>query len=420
MRLLHTSDWHLGHTLRDWSREHEHAAFLRWLTDTLEAEQVDALVIAGDVFDTSNPSASAEECWYRFLAETRARLPSLNVVVIAGNHDSAARLEAPLPVLSALGVTVVGALPRRAESELERLVVPLTDREGKVGALLAAVPFLRPSDIPNKVASHGEGEAGCDPLIEGVRKVYTRVLDEIRARRSPGQAMLAAGHLYMVGGEVSELSERKVLGGNQHALPADIFPDDVAYAALGHLHLAQRIGGRDCVRYSGAPLPLSINEASYPHQVVLLDLKGEGVEDLRTLKVPTHVSILRVPSRGALPLAEAVQQLKELDAPASLPVDKWPFLEVEVELTEPVAGLLRQIEEAISGKGLRLVRVGKLMNGSRNSLRESARYASLRDMTPEQVFRARYDRDHQGEVSEALLSAFHELLDEVHQGGRRA
>ncbi|MFP2913001.1 exonuclease subunit SbcD, partial [Pyxidicoccus sp. 3LFB2] len=150
MRLLHTSDWHLGHTLYDVSREAEHAAFLDWLLETLEAQAVDALLVAGDIFDTANPSADAQAAWYHFVARARRRMPRLDVVVIGGNHDSAARLDAPDPLFAALGVRVVGGLPRtRGELELERLLVPLHDAKGRVGAWVAAVPYLRPADLPS-------------------------------------------------------------------------------------------------------------------------------------------------------------------------------------------------------------------------------------------------------------------------------
>src|SRR5688572_5574178 len=111
LKLCHTSDWHLGHTLHGHGREHEHARFLAFLLDVLARERADALVIAGDVFDGSNPPASAQAAWYGFLADARSRLPGLDVLVVAGNHDSAARLAAPDPVLRALGVRVVASVP---------------------------------------------------------------------------------------------------------------------------------------------------------------------------------------------------------------------------------------------------------------------------------------------------------------------
>ena len=111
MRLLHTSDWHLGHTLHEAPREEEHAAFLAWLVATIGERDVDALLVTGDVFDSSNPPASAQRSWYRFLVAAGQCRPGLQVVAIAGNHDSAARLDAPREVLAALDVRSWASCP---------------------------------------------------------------------------------------------------------------------------------------------------------------------------------------------------------------------------------------------------------------------------------------------------------------------
>jgi exonuclease SbcD len=248
LTVLHTSDWHLGHTLHDRPRVEEHAAFLAWLVELAVAERADALLVAGDLFDGPNPPAASQEQLYDFLVELRARCPGISIVLTGGNHDSAQRLDAPRSLLERLGITMVGGLPRRPDRTLDvdRLLVPLADSAGTVAAWVAAVPFLRLSDLPALEAE--------DPLIEGVAAVYAEVFAAARARRAPGQAILATGHCYLRDGALSELSERKILGGNQHALPAAIFPDDVAYVALGHLHLAQAVG-RPAVRYSGSRSP---------------------------------------------------------------------------------------------------------------------------------------------------------------------
>jgi len=411
MRLLHTSDWHLGHTLYDTTREAEHTAFLAWLLDTLEARKVDALLVAGDIFDTSNPSAEAQAAWYRFVAQARRRCPKLDVVVIGGNHDSAARLDAPHPLLSALDVRVVGGLSRSGEGvDLERLVVPLHDAGGEVRAWVAAVPYLRPADLPFL-----PGEAG-DPLIEGVRAVYTEVLASARARREPGQALVAMGHCYMVGTELSELSERRILGGNQHALPVDLFPEDVAYAALGHLHKAQRVGGREGVRYSGSPLPLSLSEKNYTHQVLLVELDGERLGSVLSLSVPREAEILRVPERGESSLDAVVKALKALPpAEEGLPDWRRPYLEVCVELPRPEPALRRQVEAALEGKAARLVKLTPRYTGSGHALADARPGPSLKERTPEDVFRARYARDYSEPLESALLEAFHLLLTQVQE-----
>ncbi|QSQ20300.1 exonuclease SbcCD subunit D C-terminal domain-containing protein [Pyxidicoccus parkwayensis] len=411
MRLLHTSDWHLGHTLYDVSREAEHAAFLDWLLDTLEAQAVDALLVAGDIFDTANPGAEAQAAWYHFVARARRRLPRLDVVVIGGNHDSAARLDAPDPLFAALGVRVVGGLPRaRGELELERLLVPLHDAKGRVGAWVAAVPYLRPADLPPVPV-----EAG-DRLVEGVRSVYGEVLSAARRRRQAGQALVAMGHCYMTGTELSALSERKILGGNQHALPVDLFPEDVAYAALGHLHKAQRVGGREGVRYSGSPLPLSLSEASYRHQVLLVELKGDALEGVRPLTVPRSTDMVRVPARDAVPLEEVVALLEALpEREADSPDWRRPYLEVCVALPRPEPSLRHKVEKVLESKAARLVKLTPAYTGTGGALAEAQPGLSLKERTPEDVFRARYARDFQEPPSPVLLEAFHTLLAEVQE-----
>jgi len=410
MRLLHTSDWHLGHTLYDVSREAEHAAFLSWLLDTLEAQSVDALLISGDIFDTSNPSAEAQAAWYHFIARARRQLPKLDVVVIGGNHDSAARLDAPDPLFAALGVRVVGGLPRsQGALDFERLLVPLHDSRGRVKAWVAALPYLRPADLPF-VQTEG------DRLVEGVREVYGVTLEAARRRRQPGQALVAMGHCYMVGTEVSLLSERKILGGNQHALPVDLFPEDVAYAALGHLHKAQRVGGRDGVRYSGSPIPLSLSEAHYRHQVLLVELAGEALGSVRPLSVPRTADMLRVPERDAVPLEEVLERLAALpELEPDMPEQARPYLEVCVSLPRPEPALRRKVEAALEGKAARLVKLTPSYTGTGLVLAESQPGLSLRDRTPEDVFKARYARDYQEPMAPALLESFHTLLAEVQE-----
>ncbi len=409
MRLIHTSDWHLGHTLHDLSRRAEHLAFFDWLLDRLESLAADALLVAGDVFDTANPSAEAQADFYEFLARARARLPKLDLVVIGGNHDSASRLDAPEPVLRAHGVKVVGGLPRRSDGSLDadRLLCPLTDAAGKVAAQVIAVPFLRPADLPTVPEAEG------DPLVEGVRRLYAEAVAAAEKRRAPGQALIAMGHLYLVGTQLSERSERKILGGNQHALPHDLFPESLSYVALGHLHLPQKVG-RDSIRYSGSPIPLSFSEISYPHQICIVDFEGEQLRELRTERIPRSVELLQLPADGPKPLDEVLPLLAALKAPASVPVERRPILEVQVRLPQPEPTLRASIEKALEGKGVRLARIATEYAGTGQSLADAAPRKALRDLNPEEVFRLRWAREHEGEPPQELLAAFRELIEDAH------
>jgi DNA repair protein SbcD/Mre11 len=403
MRILHTSDWHLGHTLRDWDRAPEHAAFLRWLLSTLEAEKVDALLIAGDIFDAANPPASAQEAWYTFLASARAASPDLEIVVIGGNHDSPARLDAANPLLRAVRVHMIGGLPRDDEPGMDgRFIVPIRSRRGE-RALVAAVPFLRPGDLPVTDA------VSIDPLVEGVRAVYHDAALRLRAQRDGGEPLLAMGHLYMAGSQLSEQSERPILGGNQHALPVDLFPDDVAYVALGHLHRAQHVGSPR-IAYSGSPIPLSMAEAGYVHQVSVVDFEGAHLDRIRSLHIPRHVELLRIPAQGEAPLADVIRAIAALPDGEGMDESLHPFLEVAIALDRPEPTLQQQVQEALRGRAVRLVKLTRVVTGTNLPLAEATTARALDDLSPDQVFVERHRREFSAPPSEALLAAFHELL----------
>lgn len=410
MRIIHTSDWHLGHTLHEVSREEEQRAFLNWLLDTIADRQADALLVCGDIFDNANPPASAQRLWYGFLAEARRRFPRLAIVAVGGNHDSAARLDAPEPVLGEFGIRVVGGVPYGDDGTVlwDRLVVPLHDGDGAVGAWVVAVPYLRPPDLPP--VPEGEG----DPLVEGVRRFYAEAIAAANRRRQPDHPLLVTGHCYMTGTTLSELSERKILGGNQHALPAELFGEGVAYAALGHLHLPQSVGGSEHIRYSGAPLPLSLGEAEYPNQVLLVEFKGETFKSVEPIRVPRAVEMRRIPDTGALPLEELLPllcALPEIDESAS--AETPPYLEVCVALDRPDPTLRQRIAAALSGRAARLMKITPVYPGSAGPLAAMAPERSLRDFTPEEVFVQRYRSSFDADPPSEFLAAFHTLVEEV-------
>ncbi|MEE4377809.1 MAG: exonuclease SbcCD subunit D C-terminal domain-containing protein [Candidatus Competibacteraceae bacterium] len=408
MRLFHTADWHLGQTLHGISREYEHRCFLDWLLDTLVEHQADALLIAGDVFDSANPPATAQALFYHFIAAAKRRCASLDIVVVGGNHDSPARLEAPQPLLTHLGVHLVGTLPRQLDrhSDLQRIIVPLHNRHGEIAAWCAAVPFLRPVDLPSIDSDTA------DPLVEGVTQVYRQVLTTLRERLTPNQALLATGHCYMVGTQLSELSERKILGGNQHALPVGIFPADLTYGALGHLHLAQAVGKQEHIRYSGSPIPLSLAEEHYPHQIVQVDFSAGQCQAITALPVPRSVEIIRLPTQPPLPLEAVEKQLNALDL-APLPPERQPFLEVTVLLDQPEPSLRHRIDHCLASKPVRLLKIASHYTGTEQSLADSVPEIHLQELTPDEVFIRRYRQHHADEPSSALLNAFHQLLESV-------
>jgi exonuclease SbcD len=412
MRLLHTSDWHLGQTLHNFDRTYEHQCFLDWLLDTLVAERIDALLIAGDVFDNANPSAASQRQLYRFLQQARARSPQLDIVIIAGNHDSAGRLEAPGPLLEAHGTRVVGNIARDADGnvDLERLLVPLTGPEGTVQAWCVAIPFLRPGDVP-RIARAADAEDGdsFDAYLAGTALLYQQAYALARGRATAGQAIVAMGHCHMVGGDSSPDSERRIVIGGSEALPATMFDAATAYAALGHLHLAQRVAKQEHLRYCGSPLPLSFAEIGYQHQVLRIDLEGERASAIVPLPVPRAVELLRVPARPA-PLKDVIAELVGLDLP-ELPEAAWPYLEVRVLLDGPEPGLRAQVEAALEGKQLRLAKIEPTRRVVTTAGAEPAlSLDQLAQLQPDDIFRRLWQQRFGEDAPDEQLRAFAELL----------
>lgn len=431
IRLVHTADWHLGHSLRGHGRAREHRAFLSWLVELCVEREVDALLVAGDVFDRGHPPASAQQMWFDFLAElheaTREPRP-VTVIAIAGNHDAPSRLTAPSALLRGKDVHVVGGVGRSDDGTIdaESMVFPLrgrgADADGRVLAYALAVPFLRPHDLravdlPD--AERSELVAGA-PLdaARGARAVYEAVLAQ--ARRCGPEPVVALGHAHLVGCEPSLLSERRVLLGGEEALSHRVFPDGIDYVALGHLHRAQRVSRkREDRRYSGSPIPLSMAETGYHHQVVVVDLPapGETGAEVRIdpVAIPRAVDLLRLPDGGPAGPDDVEAALRALpergEAVGPEERDGWPFVEARVRIDKPEPGLRTRIEEAIADRAARLVRIDlQRVGGDRRAL-DAAGTAqrTLSELTPEEVFARRWASQHGGEPPVELQRAFLDL-----------
>jgi exonuclease SbcD len=408
MRLLHTSDWHLGQTLHNFERVYEHQCFLDWLLDTIIIEQAEALLISGDIFDNANPSAASQKQFYRFMQQAKTRTPHLNIILIAGNHDSPGRLEAPGPLLQALDIAVVGHVTRHGNGDidLERLVLPLTNRAGAIAAWCLAIPFLRPGDVPRIDAD--AVAAGSDPYMAGIALLYQQALQLALSKRQPGQAIMALGHCHMVGGEISADSERRIVIGGAEALSAGMFDPAIAYAALGHLHLAQSVGKQNHVRYSGSPLPMSFSEIGYPHQILRIDLDGEAVTEITPIPVPRAVELLRVPAKPA-PIDEVLAVLAALDLPEA-PWQALPLLEVRVLLDAPEPGLRARIDAAIEGKPVRLAKIETSIARAANAEAVTISLDELEKLQPEDIFKRLYQQKYSNAAPADQIAAFTELL----------
>ncbi|MFN9717320.1 MAG: exonuclease SbcCD subunit D C-terminal domain-containing protein [Planctomycetota bacterium] len=408
LKVLHTADWHLGQSFFGFDRDYEHGQFLDWLLSTLISEQPDVLLVSGDVFDSINPSAAAQKRYYNFLAGAHAGCPKLQIVIIAGNHDAGARLEAPSDLLESLNITLVGTVHRSENGAIDhrRFLVPLRDHTGVTRAVVVAIPFLRPADVPLIADAK-------DPYLDGIRLLYhttTEAARQMRAGLCPDGPILAMGHCHLHGAAESSDSERRLVVGGAEALNEETFPSELAYVALGHLHKAQAFGnGR--IQYSGSPLPLSFAELRYPHQILKLRFRGPSLASAESLLVPSIVPLVTVPESGSAPLAEILHQLRTWPVQPELPQEQYPFLEVRIREHGPDPTRRQQIENALDGKPLRLSSI-KIERQGHNHFaagHEAERF-HVQMMSPEEVFRAAYQERFGNDAEEPLIQAFREIL----------
>ncbi|KAA0020677.1 exonuclease subunit SbcD [Salinicola corii] len=401
MKLLHTADWHLGQSFHGQERHVEHRAFLDWLLATLVERQSDALLIAGDIFDVVNPSLRAQELLYDFIVAAHAALPALEIVMIAGNHDSGSRIELPAPLMKSLKTHALGRVHWLDDGRLDsdRLLVPLHDAKGTLKGWCLALPFLRPAEVTG-------GEI--DDYRDGIARVHQELIAAAEAHRQPGQALVAMSHAHLQGAAVSEASERPIVIGGEESVPATLFPESIAYVALGHLHRPQQVGEAR-IRYSGSPLPLDFSESHYPHQVLEVTLDGDTLGEIETLPIPRHVALQRV---GPGSLEEIERELEALEADAELPRERWPWLEIRVDLDAPRPDLRARIEAAMAGKPLRLLRIhSRYPNAS--SQEDVNANVDLDSLTPQEIFTRTWQSRYGNPPPEDVLADFASLLQQV-------
>lgn len=408
MKILHTADWHIGQLFHEYDRTPEHQQFLNWLVQTIQNEQVEVLLISGDVFDISNPAAASIKMFYTFLNGATKANPNLQIIITAGNHDSAARLEAPKPLLESSNVHIIGLVEKDADGNInyEKLLVPIHDASGYVKIWCLAVPFLRMGDYP--------AIADCaNPYTEGVTALYEEAFQYASLKKQNGQSIIAMGHLHTHHAEISDLdkTERLIMGGVE-CIPATAFHPDLKYVALGHIHKAQRIGGKEHIRYSGSPLPMSFSELNYKHQVIVFELEEE-ISNLKSIEIPLFVPLLRIPLKP-LPLHEVIallEQLPIMDQHSELS----PYLEVRVLLDGPEPALRHKIETALIGKQVRLAKIDVSYLASAGQKDEFITQEKLSELQPLDVFNKIYQSRYNSEVPPTILQLFQQVAQEVNQ-----
>lgn len=349
MKILHTADWHLGQTFYDNDRTPEHLAFLNWLFKTIKEEEIDAVLVSGDVYDNANPSHKAIAVLYEFIQKIQTELPQLQLIFTGGNHDSALRLEQPLPLLQKSNIKIIGSSKMDADKRIrfEDVVVRLNNPDGK-DVLCLAVPFLRLGDYPLS-------EKGTFEYVDGVRNYYQQAYEFAKSLATNNEPILAMGHLHARGVKVEdrESAERDIIGGVEMISGSD-FPKDLVYVALGHIHKAQKVGDQEHIRYCGSPIPLSFAEKNYKHQVIILTI-NDGLERIESKEIPILIPLLTVPSQPK-PFAEVLTALDALELELKN-AETPPYVEVLVDVTQMEANYAEMIKQRFDSINAKLVKI---------------------------------------------------------------
>ncbi|MEI6715816.1 MAG: exonuclease subunit SbcD [Verrucomicrobiota bacterium] len=413
LKLLHTADWHLGQSFHGFERDYEHAAFLDWLIQQIGITKPDVLCIAGDIYDSVNPPATAQRRFFNFLANAHTCHPPLQIILIAGNHDAAARLEAPAPLMESHNTRVVGTVSRLPDGEIDyqKLLVPLKNAAGVTSAIAILAPFLRPADLPQVPQT-------TDSYQGGIQEFYRRATEaavELRSSLHPEAAIIGLGHLHMQNASESRDSERRIVIGGAEAVTESAFPESLSYVALGHLHKPQSLAnGR--IRYSGSPIPLSFSEKDYQHSILELCFDGESLQNatpiVTPIPIPKAVPLLRLPTKGALPIHELLLQIDETSFGDSLTPETFPFLEIRVLDDGPDPTRRNRIEKALAGKPVRLTSI-RLESPSRPETLVAPAFSTittdLANLDPEQILIEAHRERFQKEPDPSLLESLREI-----------
>ncbi|WET16251.1 exonuclease subunit SbcD [Yersinia intermedia] len=403
MRIIHTSDWHLGQHFFTKSRAAEHQAFLHWLINQIEENQVDALIVAGDIFDTGSPSSYARELYNRFVVELQPT--GCQLVVLGGNHDSVSTLNESRGLLSYLNTTVISC----ASSNLDQQIIILKDRQHQPGALLCAIPFLRPRDLVTSQAgeSGGQKQLALQAAIAGhYQALYQRAV-ELRTELGLPLPIIATGHLTTVGVTTTD-SVRDIYIGTLDAFPAQAFPP-ADYIALGHIHRAQQVAKTEHIRYSGSPIALSFDELSKDKSVYLVEFHQQALASVTPLFIPQFQPMQLI--KGDL--AQIEQQLAKFSEHLGLPV----WLDIEVATQDYLTDIQRRIQVLTAELPVEIVLLRRSKEQRNNSI-ERQEKETLNELTVTDVFERRLalEPDLAEPRQQRMRQMFNQVVDDITQG----
>ena len=397
MKILHTADWHLGHRLHEQSQMEEQTLFLSWIENYIIQEKIDVLLISGDIFDTGAPSNQSLEMYYSFLINLN-NTTCKSIIITGGNHDSPGTLNAPKHILNALSIKVVG----KATEEIADEVFKIKSNNEEV--IIAAVPYLRDGDIRRAVA----GES-FDELTEKYKTAlinhYNDAAEHCALINTNNAPVIAMGHLFAVGGSVSE-SEQNIYVGSLGHIGAEDFPAYFDYIALGHLHRPQIIGGNDKVRYSGSPNILSFSEIGYDKKVIILNIENNEIYNIKETTIPCFRKFYRIKGK----IDECILQFPDI---ISNTYQLTPWVEIILDEESTVnTDILKNAAKDYNFEVLKTsLKNQRRLQGIEDLLKDTK---SIKELVPTEVFKLKCEElGYNLKENPKIWDAFNEILQSV-------
>ena len=403
MKLLHTSDWHIGKRLHQIDLMEDQTAFFLWLINLVKKETIDAVLISGDIFDVANPSSESRKLYYEVLVQL-SRL-HCKVIITGGNHDSPAVLEAPKEVLKAIDIHVVGSNPEN----LRDLLIEIPDTEGKPAVVIAAIPFLRDRDL-RRMMENESYEDRLEAVRNGIIKTYHDAAD-VCMNEYPGIPAIAMGHLYLMNAKISD-SEREVQIGNLAGIDGNMLSDYFGYIALGHLHKPQEMDNSGRIKYSGTPYPLSFSEKDNKNRLVLIRLEN-GEFKSQSIEVPANRKLIKYSGT----LEEVKSMLSSFESNSATFTTLIELDVIEENFDPGLVSELELIPDTFKGTNALIVKNRIQFKNKVSGTNELYSIdKNIEDLAPKDVFMKRIESESLSDESKILLmEAFEEIYELIHE-----
>ncbi|MGI8487959.1 exonuclease subunit SbcD [Pectobacterium sp. S5] len=405
MRIIHTADWHLGQYFYTKSRAAEHQAFLNWLIVQVEQHQVDAIIVAGDIFDNGSPPSYAREMYYSFVVALQRT--GCQLIVLGGNHDSVAMLNESRELLACLNTKVIAC----ASDDPAQQVLLLENRQKQPGALLCAIPFLRPRDVLTSKAGQSGDEKQL-ALQEAITAHYQQCYQLACQKRDElglPLPIIATGHLTTIGATASE-SVRDIYIGTLDAFPAQAFPP-ADYIALGHIHRPQRVTQSEHIRYSGSPIPLSFDELNSEKSVCLVSFSSDA-----SPQTPPQIDILPIPMTQPMQLIKgSLSDIeKQLTTFQNYQGDKPVWLDIEINTQDYLSDMQKRIQAMTENLPVEVLLLRRTREQRLQAITRQDK-ETLNELSVHDVFERRLvtETDMEDSRQQRVRTLFNQVIDEL-------